>query len=94
MVRAGWGGKAGADLDEAISQIHKELTATFLSGKTRPIAFRKEQIKKLGFLVQDNEQAFADALRKDLGRPEGETLFGETAVMKVRKPQCDDPVKF
>jgi len=64
------------------------LTATFLSGKTRAIGFRKEQIKKLGFLVQDNEDRFAEALEKDLGRPKGETLFGETSVMKVSQT-CD-----
>ena len=55
------------------TQIHAELQKTFKTGKTRPIAFRKEQLYKLGRLLKENEQRFRDALRADLGRPDFES---------------------
>ncbi len=39
----------------------------------KSIAFRKEQIAQVGYLLKDNEQRFKDALKADLGRPELET---------------------
>lgn len=39
------------------------------SGRSRPLAYRKNQIKQLGFLIQDNEDAFVQALASDVRRP-------------------------
>ena len=55
------------------TQIHAELQKTFKTGKTRPIAFRKEQLAQLAHLLKDNEQRFREALKADLGRPEVES---------------------
>ena len=54
-------------------QIHGLARETFLSGKTRAIAFRKSQILAVGYMLKDNEQRFKDAMKHDLGRPELET---------------------
>ncbi|KAI0325251.1 NAD-dependent aldehyde dehydrogenase [Cubamyces sp. BRFM 1775] len=60
---------------DEIMKIHQHAREAFLSGKTRSIAFRKEQIAQVGYLLKDNEQRIKDALKHDLGRPEQETDF-------------------
>lgn len=62
---------------DEIPALHRQAYATFLSGKTRSIEYRKRQIKQLGFLIQDNEQEFCRALEQDFGRPAFETITGE-----------------
>ncbi|KAK0570151.1 hypothetical protein OC861_000293 [Tilletia horrida] len=54
-----------------------ELRASFISGKTRPVAYRKRQLQQLYFLIKDNEKAIIEALQKDLGRPDFETYLAE-----------------
>ncbi|BGO91106.1 Hexadecenal dehydrogenase [Rhodotorula toruloides] len=68
---------------DSIPQAYDTVTKAFLSGKTRPIAWRKAQIKKLGFLVQDNEDAFVRALEQDFGRPAFETITAEINPVKA-----------
>lgn len=62
---------------DSIPAKHEQAYQTFLSGKTRDIAWRKRQIKQLGFLIQDNEDKFVKALEADFGRPAFETITGE-----------------
>ncbi|PIL34991.1 hypothetical protein GSI_02778 [Ganoderma sinense ZZ0214-1] len=64
---------------QVIPQIHARAREEFRSGKTQSIAFRKEQIAQVGYLVKDNEDRFKDALKRDLGRPPLETEFLEFA---------------
>ncbi len=56
-----------------LRQIHARAQQAFKSGKTKSIAFRKEQIAQVGYLVKDNEERFKEALKQDLGRPFLET---------------------
>ncbi|KAG8679412.1 hypothetical protein FRC08_016992, partial [Ceratobasidium sp. 394] len=63
-------------IDE-IEKIHVRLNAGFRSGKTKPIAARKEQLLKLGYMLQDNVGALQAALAADLGRPKLEANFLE-----------------
>ncbi|GAA5905142.1 hypothetical protein JCM8208_000292 [Rhodotorula glutinis] len=73
-----------------IPQAHETVYRTFLSGKTRPLAWRRNQIKQLGFLVQDNEDAFCKALEQDLGRPAFETITAELTPIKAEiNDVCD-----
>ncbi|KAI1783576.1 NAD-aldehyde dehydrogenase [Ganoderma leucocontextum] len=65
-------------LDE-IPKIHARARQAFKSGKTKSIAFRKEQIAQVGYLLKDNEERFKDALKQDLGRPFLETEFFDFA---------------
>ncbi|CAE7171007.1 unnamed protein product, partial [Rhizoctonia solani] len=63
-------------LDE-INQIHARLHASFRTGKTKPIAARKENLAKFAYMIKDNTEALQDALAKDLGRPKVESSFLE-----------------
>ncbi|KAG9038253.1 hypothetical protein FRB95_002214 [Tulasnella sp. JGI-2019a] len=58
---------------EEIPRIRDELLATFKSGKTLKVQYRKAQLIHLAYLFKENEHLFVDALRKDLGRHELET---------------------
>ncbi|KAF7311330.1 hypothetical protein MKEN_01034700 [Mycena kentingensis (nom. inval.)] len=62
---------------EEIEQIHADLRAGFATGKTKSIAFRKYLLLQLAYMLQDNSDAFVEALAKDLGRPQLETTFLE-----------------
>lgn len=67
---------------EMVPVIVEKLRASFLTGKTRCLDYRKKQLKQLYFLVHENQQAFMDAIHKDLGRPNMETSFGEIITFK------------
>jgi aldehyde dehydrogenase (NAD+) len=60
------------------AQLVDSLRKTFRSGKTRPIEWRKQQIHAIRRLVEENEQAWMDALKKDMGRSAFETTVAET----------------
>ncbi|WFD35210.1 hypothetical protein MCUN1_002060 [Malassezia cuniculi] len=53
------------------------LREAFLTGKTRDLSYRKKQLKQFVFMIKDNQDAFIQAINKDLGRPPMETEFGE-----------------
>ncbi|KAM5536907.1 hypothetical protein V8D89_009454 [Ganoderma adspersum] len=65
-------------LDE-IPKIHARARQAYKCGKAKSIAFRKEQIAQVGYLVKDNEERFKEALKQDLGRPFLETEFFDFA---------------
>jgi acyl-CoA reductase-like NAD-dependent aldehyde dehydrogenase len=54
-----------------------ELRKSFDTGITLDIAFRKHQLKQLSFLLNENVEAIADAITKDLGRSRFESVFAE-----------------
>jgi acyl-CoA reductase-like NAD-dependent aldehyde dehydrogenase len=66
---------------EEIGKINESLRKTFLTGKTRDLEYRKNQLKQLTFLLTENRKDFIDALKKDLGRPTFETEFAEMQAM-------------
>ncbi|KAJ3965707.1 Aldehyde/histidinol dehydrogenase [Lentinula raphanica] len=53
-----------------IDGIYNELKATFASGKSKPIPYRKYQLLQLAYMLKDNVKLFEDALAVDLGRPQ------------------------
>lgn len=55
----------------------QQLNSTFASGKTKPITWRKQQLLALRQMLQDNEQAIYDALKKDLGKCQFEAYVSE-----------------
>jgi len=57
------------------------LRTTFRSGKTRSIAWRKQQLKQLGKLVKENEDALLAALKADLGKAPFEGWVTEIYVI-------------
>ncbi|KAE9394091.1 NAD-aldehyde dehydrogenase [Gymnopus androsaceus JB14] len=72
-------------LDE-IEKIYNELKATFASGKSRAIPYRKYQILQLAYMVKDNVKLFEDALAADLGRPQIESRMMDidTSIGEVK----------
>ena len=68
----------------------RDLRATFESGRTRPHAFRAQQLDALLRLITSEESALLDALGKDLGKPRPEGWMSEvnevvSAVKYLRK---------
>ncbi|TFY68960.1 hypothetical protein EVJ58_g700 [Rhodofomes roseus] len=60
-----------------IPQIHQDLRRAFRTGKTKSIAFRKQQLLNLCYLVEDNWERIKDAFFADLGRPREEAQLLE-----------------
>ncbi|KAI0649638.1 NAD-dependent aldehyde dehydrogenase [Trametes meyenii] len=60
-----------------IPKIRERTRQAFLSGKTKSISFRKEQIAQIGYLLKDNEEAIKNSLKLDLGRPAFETASSD-----------------
>lgn len=75
--------------DLYIPQIRATLRANFKKGITRPIEWRKHQILQLARMVQDNGDAFAESLAKDLGKPRMELYFSEIVrLLSSQVLQC------
>ena len=55
----------------------ERLRQTFDSGKTRPIEWRLAQLAEVQRAMRDHEADFAEALRKDLGKPRFEAVMTE-----------------
>ncbi|KAL7284873.1 hypothetical protein ACG7TL_002186 [Trametes sanguinea] len=79
-------------IDE-ISNIHRRAREAFFSGKTKSIAFRKEQIAQVGYLLKDNEHRFIEALKQDLRRPESETILCDLAGAYIEVRSAYDNVE-
>ena len=67
-----------------------ELRATFASGRTRDVAWRKEQLRALRRLLTEREADLLDALRIDLGKPAIEAFLTEIAFVRA---EIDDTLK-
>ena len=57
------------------------LLSYYRSGVTRPIAFRKQQLRKLREALRKYESAIAEALYRDLGKSPEETYGTETGLV-------------
>ena len=60
-----------------------DVRACFDSGKTRPIAWRIEQLEALRRFTVEQERAIFGALRADLGKGEAEALTTEVAFVRA-----------
>jgi len=69
-----------AQIDAAL--LAKSLRATFDSGRTRPLAWRKEQIAGLRRMLEEGEAELLEALRVDLGRPKVEAFAADIGHTK------------
>ncbi len=58
-----------------------QLRASFDSGLTRPLDWRREQLVAIGRMLEENEERLNEALMQDLGKPPQEVLLGETALL-------------
>ncbi|KAF9891947.1 hypothetical protein FE257_002910 [Aspergillus nanangensis] len=66
------------EIQERISTLRK----TFFEHKTRDVEFRLVQLRKLYWAVKDRSQLIANALAKDLNRPEFETVVAESGWLE------------
>ncbi|KAL0081422.1 Aldehyde/histidinol dehydrogenase [Phycomyces blakesleeanus] len=62
---------------DAIEDSVSHVRQVFNTGKTRNIAFRKAQLKRLYSLVKENESRFCEALFKDLNKPYTEAFISD-----------------
>lgn len=58
------------------------LRATFDSGRTTELAWRKRQLQGIADLVKENEQQLLGALAKDLGKPPFDAWLAELNMVK------------
>lgn len=60
-----------------------ELRQTFRSGITKSVAWRKNQLRALIELLQDNEDKIFKALHQDLGKHPVETYRDEASLLII-----------
>ncbi len=65
----------------AIAERVAELRATATAGHCRPLPWRRAQLQALVRMLGDNEAAFAEALRADLGKPTTEGYLADVAFV-------------
>ncbi|CAG8597458.1 6950_t:CDS:2 [Ambispora gerdemannii] len=68
---------------EDLPEIVADLRKTFSKNLTKPIAYRKQQLKQLYSLIEENEELIFDAVAKDFRKPRTEAWIGETALLKA-----------
>ncbi len=57
------------------------LRATYRSGVTRPLAWRRRQLEQMARMLEENEAAFLEALKVDLGKPAVEGFITDIAFV-------------
>lgn len=67
------------------SALVDRLRATFRTGRTKPLAWRRQQLIRLRDLLTDNRAAIADALYADLrkNRAEVEAMEIGTTIVEI-----------
>lgn len=68
--------KTGFTADEAAALVER-LRTTFRTGRTKPLAWRKEQLNGLRALLTEHGDDIADALHADLHKPRAEAYLSE-----------------
>ncbi|XWS29240.1 hypothetical protein CRYUN_Cryun24cG0011300 [Craigia yunnanensis] len=65
-------------MEESVS----ELRGTFISGRTRSVAWRKNQLEALLDLINENEESIFKALHEDLGKSPVESYRDEIGIIQ------------
>jgi aldehyde dehydrogenase (NAD+) len=63
--------------------LNKTLRATFDSGRTRPLAWRQQQLAGLRRMMEEGDAELTEALRVDLGRPNMEAYAADIGHTKA-----------
>jgi len=64
-----------------MSTYSADLRATYNSGHTRPLAWRKHQLEQMIKMLEENEPEFLAALKTDLGKPTVEGFITDIAFI-------------
>ncbi|MBQ7969524.1 MAG: aldehyde dehydrogenase family protein, partial [Treponema sp.] len=67
--------------EQEIQRIISKQRKFFESGKTLPVAFRKENLKKLYAVIKQNESEILAAVKKDLGKSAMESFMCEVGLV-------------
>ncbi|KAG0257499.1 Aldehyde dehydrogenase [Actinomortierella ambigua] len=73
-----------------IPKLVQGLRAAFNQGVTKPLEYRKQQLRGLYNLLSENEVAIKDAVFADLHKPAAELFLGESGMVKQ---ECIDAIK-
>src|SRR5690348_12685857 len=72
-----------ATADVPVAAIVERLRATFESGRTRPVAWRRGQLEAIKRMLIEHEDEFIAALSTDLGKPSVEGWLTDV-VLTIR----------
>lgn len=64
---------------DSIPGIVEEIRKTFWTGKARDVQFRKKQLRKMYWAIEDNKNQVLEACKKDLGKGFFEAMIAEIA---------------
>lgn len=64
------------------AKVVSDARAAYNTGKTRPVEWRKRQLKGMIKLLEENEKLICDALFKDLHKPKLESLACDIDFVK------------
>lgn len=67
----------------AVAQHVADLRQTFRSGKTRTYEWRLHQLQQMVKLIDENEEAFVEALKQDSGKSEFSAFAGEILFVRA-----------
>jgi aldehyde dehydrogenase (NAD+) len=68
---------------DVIETIFKDIRASFKSGKTKPISWRKKQIEQIYKMCDEQKGVFASAAHADFHRPHSETLLFDCSSVSL-----------
>jgi aldehyde dehydrogenase (NAD+) len=77
----------------AIAGLFSKLTATFNSGKTKELAWRRSQLQAIERMMQERENEFLAALQADLGKPAQESFTTELSYVSGDAAYCRKNLK-
>ena len=64
-----------------MTNVADTLRSVYDSGRTRPLAWRKQQLEQMIRMLEENEADFLAALRTDLGKPAVEGFITDIAFV-------------
>jgi len=65
----------------SLATLVDHVRATFRTGHTTPLAWRRHQLEQMKKMLEDNEERFIEALRVDLGKPTVEGFVTDIAFV-------------
>jgi aldehyde dehydrogenase (NAD+) len=65
----------------SLATLVDQVRATFRTGRTTPLAWRRQQLEQMKKMLEDNEERFIEALRVDLGKPTVEGFVTDIAFV-------------
>ena len=68
----------------SFTELVDSVRATFDSGRTRPMAWRRRQLEGLLRMMKEHESDFVDAVKADLGRPVMEAFAADIGHARLQ----------